>query len=135
LITGLPGLHVIPLESDPPPQVLVWETGSGDLTRSPHHAPETALLLIVNHTSHDDYILSLREVSRRDTDLVGVKAANLGELVDDNQNLARPQASESQQGRDRHGFPEADLAQPRPALIQRAEQNAPNHPQPICGRE
>ncbi len=47
LITGLPGLRVIPLESDPPPQVLVWEAGSGDLTRSPHPTRETALLLIV----------------------------------------------------------------------------------------
>ncbi len=48
LITGLPGLRVIPLESDPPPQVLVWEAGSGDLTRSPHPTRETVLLLIVS---------------------------------------------------------------------------------------
>ncbi len=47
IITGLPGLRVIPLESDPPPQVLVWDVGSGELTRFPHHTRETALLLLV----------------------------------------------------------------------------------------
>jgi len=48
LITRLPGLRVIPLESDPPPQVLAWDVGSGELTRPSPHAPETALLLIVS---------------------------------------------------------------------------------------
>src|SRR5574337_285010 len=47
LIASLPGLRVILLDSDPPPQVLVWEAGSGELTHSPHPTPETALLLIV----------------------------------------------------------------------------------------
>src|SRR5574341_2416492 len=52
LITGLPGLRVIPLKSDPPPQVLVWEAGADAPTPLPHHAPETALLLIVGTLEH-----------------------------------------------------------------------------------
>ena len=52
LIASLPGLHVIPLESDPPPQVLVWDAGWGELARSLHQRPETALLLIVGNPEH-----------------------------------------------------------------------------------
>ena len=31
LASGLPGLHVVALDSDPPPRVLVWDVSAGDL--------------------------------------------------------------------------------------------------------
>jgi phosphoenolpyruvate synthase/pyruvate phosphate dikinase len=37
--------------------------------------------MIINARSASDYILRLRDVSRRDGGRVGVKAANLGELA------------------------------------------------------
>lgn len=49
LLASLPGLRVIPLESDPPPRVLVWEADSGGPGQSPPHAPETAILLLVGN--------------------------------------------------------------------------------------
>ncbi len=52
LIARLPSLRVIPPEADPPPQVLVWEAGPGDLTHPPYHAPQTALLVIVASPEH-----------------------------------------------------------------------------------
>lgn len=47
LITGLPGLRVIPLESDPRPQVLVWDPGLRESVNLPHLAPETKVLILV----------------------------------------------------------------------------------------
>lgn len=47
LITTLPGLQVTPLESDPPPRVLVWSAGSRRFDGLPCLEPTTALLLVV----------------------------------------------------------------------------------------
>ncbi len=47
LITELPGLRVIPLESDPPPQALVWDPGLREPVNLPHLTPETKVLLLV----------------------------------------------------------------------------------------
>jgi DNA-binding NarL/FixJ family response regulator len=47
LITRLPGLQLIPLESDPPPQALVWDPGLREPVNLPHLAPETKVLLLV----------------------------------------------------------------------------------------
>jgi DNA-binding NarL/FixJ family response regulator len=47
LITRLPGLQLIPLESDPPPQVLVWDPELTEAPSLPHLASETAVLLLV----------------------------------------------------------------------------------------
>ncbi len=52
LIANLPGVSVISLNSVPPPRVLVWDSGSGDLANLPSHAPETALLLIIRQAEH-----------------------------------------------------------------------------------
>ena len=47
LITRLPGLQLIPLESDPPPQALVWDPGLREPVNLPHLTPETQVLLLV----------------------------------------------------------------------------------------
>ncbi|MEK7326250.1 MAG: response regulator transcription factor [Chloroflexota bacterium] len=47
LASGLPGLRVAALDSDPPPRVLVWDVSAGDLAELPHLPPGTALLLLV----------------------------------------------------------------------------------------
>jgi DNA-binding NarL/FixJ family response regulator len=47
LITRLPGLQLIPLESDPPPQALVWDPGLREPVNLPHLTPETKVLLLV----------------------------------------------------------------------------------------
>lgn len=46
LIESLPGLHVVPLDQTPPPQVLVWErrTGADEL---PSVKTDTAILLLI----------------------------------------------------------------------------------------
>jgi DNA-binding NarL/FixJ family response regulator len=47
LVSGLPGLHVVGLDSDPPPRVLVWDVSAGHLAELPRLPPGTALLLLV----------------------------------------------------------------------------------------
>ena len=47
LITELPGLQVIPLASDPPPRVLVWDPGQGEHVNLPRLVSETKVLLLV----------------------------------------------------------------------------------------
>ena len=47
LIRTLPGLCVLPPESDPPPRVLVWDPGPRQLDGLPRLGPDTALLLVV----------------------------------------------------------------------------------------
>lgn len=50
LITSLPGLRVIPLDQNPPPQVLVWVAGTDDI---PSNRPDTALLLLTESTNYE----------------------------------------------------------------------------------
>jgi len=47
LITRLPSLQLISLESDPPPQALVWDPGLREPVNLPHLTPETKVLLLV----------------------------------------------------------------------------------------
>lgn len=47
LVSGLPGLHVVTLDSDPPPHVLVWDVSAGDLAELLRLPPGIALLLLV----------------------------------------------------------------------------------------
>jgi DNA-binding CsgD family transcriptional regulator len=48
LIEGLPGLRVVPLDSDPPPLVLVFAGDANEPARLPPRPPGTALLLVVS---------------------------------------------------------------------------------------
>lgn len=52
LIASLPGLRVVPLEKNPPPQVLVWaiETGTDGL---PSVRTDTAILLLTEDTGYE----------------------------------------------------------------------------------
>ena len=52
LIAKLPGLRMVPLEKNPPPQVLVWEvrTGADEL---PSVRSDTAILLITDDADYD----------------------------------------------------------------------------------
>jgi DNA-binding NarL/FixJ family response regulator len=52
LVSSLPGLQRVALDSIPPPRVLVWDAGAGDTAGLPRLPPETALLLLV---TVDDY--------------------------------------------------------------------------------
>ncbi len=52
LVSSLPGLQLVALDSIPPPRVLVWDAGAGDTAGLPRLPPETALLLLV---TVDDY--------------------------------------------------------------------------------
>ena len=47
LVSSLPGLQRVALDSNPPPRVLVWDAGAGDTAGLPRLPPETALLLLV----------------------------------------------------------------------------------------
>ncbi len=47
LVASLPGLHEVPLDAHPPPRVLVWDAGPGDLTGLPGLEPGTAFLLLI----------------------------------------------------------------------------------------
>ena len=47
MIRTLPGLHLIPQESVPPPRVLAWDPGPPRLDVLPPLGPDTALLLVV----------------------------------------------------------------------------------------
>ena len=52
LIASLPGLRVVPLEQQPPPQVLVWEVreGAGGL---PSPSSDTAILLLTEDADYE----------------------------------------------------------------------------------
>lgn len=52
LIVSLPGLRVVPLDKNPPPQVLVWalRTGADEL---PSVTPDTAILLLTEDAEYE----------------------------------------------------------------------------------
>ncbi len=52
LITSLPGLGMVPIDRNPPPQVLVWitRTGTGEL---PSVRSDTALLLLTENADYE----------------------------------------------------------------------------------
>lgn len=52
LIASLPGLRVVPLEQQPPPQVLVWEAQEG-VERLPSPSPDTAILLLTEDENYE----------------------------------------------------------------------------------
>ncbi|HLO14528.1 MAG TPA: response regulator transcription factor [Anaerolineales bacterium] len=52
LIAGLPGLRVVPIDRNPPPQVLVWVT-SGATGELPSVRSDTALLLLTENTEYE----------------------------------------------------------------------------------
>jgi DNA-binding NarL/FixJ family response regulator len=52
LIASLPGLRVVPLEQQPPPQVLVWEAGEG-AEGLPSPSSDTAILLLTEDAEYE----------------------------------------------------------------------------------
>jgi len=52
LITSLPGLRVVPLDKNPPPQVLVWETGAAT-DGLPSVQSDTAILLLTEDAEYE----------------------------------------------------------------------------------
>ncbi|MCK6584887.1 MAG: response regulator transcription factor [Anaerolineales bacterium] len=52
LASSLPGLRVVPLNSNPPPQVLVWDARTG-LDALPYVSRDTAILLLVEDSALD----------------------------------------------------------------------------------
>jgi len=52
LIASLPGLRVVPLEQQPPPQVLVWEAQEG-VERLPSPSSDTAILLLTEDANYE----------------------------------------------------------------------------------
>lgn len=53
LIAGLPGLRAVPLNSNPPPQVLVWDART-DLNELPSVSRDTAILLLIEENAEFD---------------------------------------------------------------------------------
>lgn len=52
LIASLPGLHVVPLDQSPPPQVLVWQTRTG-AEELPSVRSDTAILLLTEDADYE----------------------------------------------------------------------------------
>jgi len=52
LVASLPGLRVVAIENDPPPDVLLWNISS-DRTDLPFTKPATKILLLTENTSED----------------------------------------------------------------------------------
>lgn len=48
LVASLPGLRVVDLDADPPPCVIIWDTGSDDLHTLPRFALHSSLLLLTS---------------------------------------------------------------------------------------
>lgn len=64
-LANLPGLHVIPRESDPPPQVLVWDMFS-EKTELPLIKPATKLLLLIEDVDDEALPESVTGLFSRD---------------------------------------------------------------------
>jgi hypothetical protein len=52
LIASLPGLRVVPMDRNPPPQVLVWVT-SRDPSEFPSVRPDMALLVLTENVNYE----------------------------------------------------------------------------------
>ncbi len=52
LLASLPGLRVVPMDKNPPPQVLVWEMGKG-IDELPSVRSDIAILLLTQDTKFD----------------------------------------------------------------------------------
>jgi DNA-binding NarL/FixJ family response regulator len=65
LLADLPGLHVVPTENDPPPQVLVWAMCS-DTFELPLIKPGTKLLLLTENTDEDSLPETVNGLFSRD---------------------------------------------------------------------
>jgi len=65
LTTSLPGLRVVPLDSNPPAQVLVWDARTG-LDALPSVLHDTAILLLVEDSALDSIPETVTGVLSRD---------------------------------------------------------------------
>jgi len=65
LTTSLPGLRVVPLDSNPPPQVLIWDVRTG-LDALPSVLRDTVILLLVEDSALDSLPETVTGVLSRD---------------------------------------------------------------------
>jgi len=65
LTTSLPGLRVVPLDSNPPPQVLIWDARTG-LDALPSVLRDTVILLLVEDSALDSLPETVTGVLSRD---------------------------------------------------------------------
>jgi DNA-binding NarL/FixJ family response regulator len=65
LIARLPGLHVVPLDQTPPPQVLVWETSTG-VDELPSVRSDTAILLLTEDAGFESLPETITGLLSRD---------------------------------------------------------------------
>jgi DNA-binding NarL/FixJ family response regulator len=65
LVASLPGLRVVPLDKNPPPQVLVWETETG-ADGLPSVRPDTAILLLTGERGYESLPKTVAGLLSRD---------------------------------------------------------------------
>lgn len=65
LIASLPGLRVMPLEKQPPPQVLVWDTQEGT-DGLPSTSSDTAILLVTEDADYESLPIRVNGLLSKD---------------------------------------------------------------------
>ena len=65
LINNLPGLRVVSLDANPPPQVLVWERGT-KINDPPFVSPDTAILLLTEDEGFESLPKTIAGIISRD---------------------------------------------------------------------
>lgn len=65
LINNLPGLRVVSLDANPPPQVLVWERGT-KINDPPCVSPDTAILLLTEDEGFESLPKTIAAIISRD---------------------------------------------------------------------
>ncbi len=63
LIAGLPGLHIVPVDTEAPPQVLIWMSKARDL---PPMTPETVILLLTEEADLESLPVTVTGLFSRD---------------------------------------------------------------------
>ena len=74
LIASLPGLHVVPIENNPSPQVLLWAVGT-DRTELPFIKPPTKILLLTESAAEDSLPDTVHGLFSRDESPSALAAA------------------------------------------------------------
>ncbi len=74
LIASLPGLRVVPLEANPPPQVLVWEA-RGDTDNLPRVSSDTSILVLTEDAGYESLPETVTGLLSRDEPPVALGVA------------------------------------------------------------